>query len=202
MTRRNTAGDPTDDERAGPVMEARWCSGRMTKAALVLLAATVPATFAVGLLISDGERDAGDPLIRLLLLLVTAALGVAVILLINAWMTKNALSDGADPASRRRVKAALRDGSTTDPQVDALARKEAEQQVRRRWVFWALGVVLALQMLNAISTDRTSTRWTSGLGALAWAVLLYQHWRTTQRARRYLAGRPDAETAEAGHGPA
>lgn len=170
-------------------MDARWRSGRMTKAAVVLLTATVPATFAVGLLISDGERDAGDPLIRLLLLLVTAALAVAVVLLINAWMTRNSsLSDGADLASRRRVKAALRDGSTTDPQVDALARKEAEQQVRRRWVFWALGVVLALQTLNAVSTDRTSTRWTSGLGALAWAVLLYQHWRTTQRARRYLAG--------------
>ncbi|MCZ7376431.1 hypothetical protein [Micromonospora sp. WMMC250] len=189
MTRRNTAGNPTDDERAGQVMDARWRSGRMTKAAVVLLTATVPATFAVGLLISDGERDAGDPLIRLLLLLVTAALAVAVVLLINAWMTRNSsLSDGADLASRRRVKAALRDGSTTDPQVDALARKEAEQQVRRRWVFWALGVVLALQTLNAVSTDRTSTRWTSGLGALAWAVLLYQHWRTTQRARRYLAG--------------
>ncbi|SCF31144.1 hypothetical protein GA0070612_6274 [Micromonospora chokoriensis] len=169
-------------------MDARRRSGRMTKAAVVLLAATVPATFAVGLLISDGERDAGDPLIRLLLLLVTAALGVAVVLLINAWMTRNSSrSDGADLASRRRVKAALRDGSTTDPQVDALARKEAEQQVRRRWVFWALGVVLALQTLNAVSTDRTSTRWTSGLGALVWAVLLYQHWRTTQRARRYLA---------------
>lgn len=186
-----------------PVMEARRRSSRMTKAAVVLLAATVPATFAVGLLISDGERDAGDPLIRLLLLLVTAALGVAVVLLINAWMTRNSsLADGADLASRRRVKAALRDGSTTDPQVDALARKEAEQQVRRRWVFWALGVVLALQTLNAVSTDRTSTRWTSGLGALAWAVLLYQHWRTTQRARRYLTRRPDAETPEAGHGPA
>ncbi|MGC4845654.1 hypothetical protein ACLQ3F_00315 [Micromonospora sp. DT15] len=175
----------------------------MTKAAVVLLAATVPATFAVGLLIADGKRDAGDPLIRLLLLLVTATLGVAVILLINAWMTKNSsVSDGTDPASRRRVKAALRDGSTSDPQVDALARKEAEQQVRRRWVPWALGVVMALQVLHAISTDRTSTRWTAGLGAVVWAVVLYQHWRTTQRARRYLAGRPTAETAEAGHGPA
>ncbi|MEU5669015.1 hypothetical protein ABZ749_01330 [Micromonospora sp. NPDC047753] len=175
----------------------------MTRAAVVLLAATVPATFAIGMLISDGKRDAGDPLIRLLLLLVTATLGVAVILLINAWMTRNSsVSDGADPASRRRVKAALRDGSSTDPQIDALARKEAERQVRRRWVFWALGAVLALQMLNAISTDRTSARWTSGLGAVVWAVVLYQHWRTTQRARRYLAGPPTAETAEAGHGPA
>ncbi|MEW2428248.1 hypothetical protein AB0877_09560 [Micromonospora sp. NPDC047644] len=175
----------------------------MTRAAMVLLAATVPATFAIGMLISDGKRDADDSLIQLLLLLVTAALGVAVVLLINAWMTRNSsVSDGADLASRRRVKAALRDGSTTDPRIDALARKEAEQQVRRRWVFWALGAVLALQTLNAVSTDRTSTRWTAGLAALVWAVLLYQHWRTTQRARRYLAGRPTAETAEAGHGPA
>ncbi|MGW5559953.1 hypothetical protein ACWER9_22365 [Micromonospora sp. NPDC003944] len=189
MTGTNTAGDPTENERAGPVTEARRRSGRMTKAAVVLLAATGPATFAVGLLIASGERGADDPLIRLLLLLVTATLGVAAILLINAWMTRSSfVSHGTDPASRRRVKAALRDGSTTDLQVDALARKEAEQQVRRQWVFWALGVVLTLQILNAISTDRTSTRWTGGLGALVWAVLLYQHWRTTQRARRYLAG--------------
>ncbi|WP_444950207.1 hypothetical protein [Micromonospora ureilytica] len=189
MTETNTASNSTVDERTRLVAEARRRSSRMTTTAVVLLAATVPAAFAVGMLIADGERDAGGPLIRLLLLLVAATLGVAVILLINAWLTRNpSLSGGTDPANRRRVKAALRDGRTSDPQVDTLARKQAEQQVRRRWLPWALGAVLAMQVLLAIDTGRTSTRWTAGLGAAAWAVVLYQQWRATRRARRYLTG--------------
>ncbi|MFG2045893.1 hypothetical protein ACGFIW_00485 [Micromonospora sp. NPDC048935] len=185
----NTGDYLTEDQRARLIAEARRRSSRLTKAAVVLLVVTVPVAFVVGLLIADRERGAGGLLIRLLLLLVPAAVGVAIALLVNAWMTRNpSMSGGTDPTSLRRVKAALRHGRTTDPRVDALARKEAEQQIRRRWLPWAIGVALVMQVLLAIGTDRTSTRWTSGLGAVAWAALLCQHWRTTQRARRYLTG--------------
>ncbi|MGC4815562.1 hypothetical protein ACLQ29_34120 [Micromonospora sp. DT228] len=69
-----------------------------------------------------------------------------------------------------------------------LARKEAERQVRQRWLPWVYGAALTLQLLLAIGTDRPSTLWIAGLSAATWAVLLCQQWRTTQRARRYLNG--------------
>ncbi|MET8088721.1 hypothetical protein [Micromonospora sp. NPDC005220] len=184
----NTGDEPAEMERARLVAAARRRSNRLTMTAVVLLLASVLATFAVGVLIADGKGNAGG-LPPLLFLLLPATVGIAVALLVNALMTRNpSPSDGTDPTSMRRVKAALRDGRTTDPRIDALARKEAEQQVRRRWSPWALGVALAMQVLLAVGTDRTPTRWTAGVGAVAWAVVLYQQWRTTQRARRYLTG--------------
>ncbi|MDG9678193.1 hypothetical protein [Micromonospora sp. DH14] len=179
----NTGDEPTETERARLIAVARRRSNRLTLAAVVLLLASVPAAFAVGVLIADGKRNAGGLLP--LLFLLPAAVGVAIALLVNALLSRRP-SDGADPTSLRRVKAALRDGRSPDPRIDALARKEAEQQVRRRWLPWVLVVALAMQVLLAVGTDRTANRWVAGLGAAAWAVVFYQQWRATQRARRYL----------------
>ncbi|MBM0277959.1 hypothetical protein [Micromonospora tarensis] len=153
---------------------------------MTLLVAAVAAAFAVAALMDDEAARSG-PLVRLLLILAPAMVGVAVALLVTRLMPSNPTrSGGSHPGSLRQVKAALRDGRTTDPRIDALARKEAERQVSQRWVRWIYGAALAAQVLLVIGTDRPSSRWVAGLGALAWATALGLHRVATRRARRYL----------------
>ncbi|MEU1585368.1 hypothetical protein [Micromonospora sp. NPDC005710] len=177
-----TEGRFISDEQ---VPQRRDRRGTYVVAAIVVVSAAAMGTAAI----VDGDTGWSNLLASFALMLIPPLVGVIVALVFGRRLIKRLpRTAGADPATRRRIGRALRDGSTDDPRLDTLARKEAEQQVRRRWLPWALGVVLAMQVLHAISTDRTATRWTAGLGAMAWALVLYQQWRVTQRARRYLAG--------------
>ncbi|MDG4808246.1 hypothetical protein O7634_15950 [Micromonospora sp. WMMD1120] len=167
---------------------ARRRTRGLTVVAITLLLAAVAAAFAVGALIDDGDVASSGPLAWLLVISAPAMVGAAVALLVTRWRRSDPTrSVGSVPGSLRQVKAALRDGRTTDPRIDALARKEAERQVSQRWVSWIYGAALAAQVLLVVGTDRTSTRWVSGLGVLAWATALGLHWVAIRRARRYLS---------------
>lgn len=117
------------------------------------------------------------------------------VLATRAWRRQDRdpqLSLGADRETQRAVARALRDGGTTDPRVDALARDAAERSKGRAWLIWLYGlltaVFTALLIRNVMAGGDWFTIAAFALPMMAQALLMYTFWQLRRRAVRYLRG--------------
>ncbi|MEH1168858.1 hypothetical protein V6V47_26075 [Micromonospora sp. CPCC 205539] len=157
-------------------------------AALVVVGAAVlgTATF-----VSPGSVKSDQLLGSFGLMLIPPLVGAAVALVFGRRLLRRLpRTAGADRTTRRRMAQALRDGSTDDPRLDALARKEARTRVSQRWLLLLFAVGLLSQLGSLVSPVNPFTRVLAVLAILGWGGLAWFRWRGLREARRYLAGPP------------
>ncbi|MGI5212410.1 hypothetical protein [Plantactinospora sp. CA-290183] len=96
------------------------------------------------------------------------------------------LVEGSDPATRRAVRRALRDGHTDDPRVDELAHDLIARNLPAGWVplFCAGLAVLSLMMLLLGDRDPGDIARTVVTVPLA-GIAGYQSWRQRRRMQDY-----------------
>jgi FtsH-binding integral membrane protein len=140
----------------------------------------------------------------LLTLVVVAPLG-GVFVLMRRRARNPELLLGAGRSTKAAVRRALREGHTTDPRIDALAREAARHQLhllrgRRRflpWVFFVSALLyLASLVLNFLDDGFRWTMLPSVLGIVGMALLGSRFVVYVPRCRRYLTTTP----VEAGDG--
>lgn len=156
-------------------------------AAVVVVGAAVMGTAAM----TDGDSGRSDLLAAFGLMLIPPLVGAAVALVFGRRLLRRLpRTAGADPTTRRRIAQALRDGSTDDPRLDALARKEARTRVSQRWLLLLFVGGLLTQVGPLVSPVRPYGRLLAALLILLWGGAAWWRWRGLRAARRYLAGPP------------
>ncbi|RQX06100.1 hypothetical protein DLJ58_24755 [Micromonospora arida] len=156
-------------------------------AALVVVGTAVMATAAM----TNGDTRPPDLLATFGLMLIPPLVGAVVALTFGRRLLRRMpRTAGADPTTRRRIVQALRDGSTDDPHLDALARKEARTRVSQRWLLLLFAVGLLTQVGPLVSPGRPFGRLLAALLILLWGGAAWWRWRGLREARRYLAGPP------------
>ncbi|MGC5306830.1 hypothetical protein [Micromonospora zamorensis] len=154
---------------------------------VVLVAALGTAAF-----VGRGTVKSDDLLVTFALMLIPPLVGAVVALAFGRRLIRRMpQTAGTAPATKRRVERALRDGSTDDPQLDALARKEAQLRLSQRWLLWLFAAGAGTQVLVLVSADSSFTRVLAVLLLLLWAGAIWYRWRGLRAARRYLAGPPN-----------
>ncbi|WP_425781851.1 hypothetical protein [Micromonospora sp. DT53] len=153
---------------------------------VVLFAALGTAAF-----VGRGTVKSDDLLVTFAWMLVPPLVGAVVALAFGRRLIRRMpQTAGTAPATKRRVERALRDGSTDDPQLDALARKEAQLRISQRWLLWLFAAGVLTQLLTLVSAVRPSTRLLAVLLILLWGGAAWFRWRGLREARRYLAEPP------------
>lgn len=154
---------------------------------VVLVAALGTAAF-----VGRGTVKSDDLLVTFAWMLIPPLFGAVVALLFGRRLIRRMpKTAGVGPATKRRVELALRDGSTDDPRLDTLARKEAQLRLGQRWLLWLLAALTSTQVLVLVSADSWLTRVLAVLLILLWGGAAWHRWRGLREARRYLAGPPN-----------
>jgi hypothetical protein len=111
------------------------------------------------------------------------------------------LAFGADAATRRAVRRALRTGKAPDLRVDALARDMATRAVRNTWQLWLFIGVLAVQIVGAalriLGRAGAVQTGLAVLIVLSFGVSLALMMVHRRRSRSYLDTPPDVATSGA-----
>ncbi|MEU1396989.1 hypothetical protein ABZ403_13140 [Micromonospora zamorensis] len=178
--------------------------GRHRRSTYVVAAAVVVGAAAMGTaaFVGRGTVKSDQLLVAFGLMLIPPFVGAVVALVFGRRLIRRMpRTAGADPTTRRRIVQALRDGSTDDPRLDALARKEARSRVSQRWLLVLFTVGFLSQLPPLVDPVRPFGRVLAVLLLLLWGGAAWYRWRGLREARRYLAG-PTTNTVEAGHGPA
>ncbi|RKN49423.1 hypothetical protein [Micromonospora endolithica] len=150
-------------------------------AALIAVAFAALGTAAM---VGDGTADRGEMVVVFALMLIPPLVGAVVALVFGRRLIKRMPPlAGADPATKR----ALRDGSTNDPRIDALARDEATRTLARGWVRWAAALPLLAHLAQVLLDDDLFLRAGNALGVVLWALVIVLRQRAHRLARRYLA---------------
>ncbi|MFK3981850.1 hypothetical protein ACI2K4_15925 [Micromonospora sp. NPDC050397] len=116
---------------------------------------------------------------------------VAAGLLAAAWMVHQRHVDpplvtGADSATRRAVRQALRDGQTDNPRVDLLARDLIEHTPRHAWVPYLLGGLALLSLVRLLLGDWEAEDIVPGVVTIPiYVVLAVAYQRHHRRLRGY-----------------
>ncbi|MFY1660067.1 hypothetical protein [Micromonospora sp. WMMD1274] len=158
----------------------------MTTGAVLVAGAValgVPA-LAVGMWATEGERDFQDVVGLFLVTAVPALVGAGAALLLGRRLVPRMRTSAASPTVA--VRDALRAGRTTDPAVDAAARREARRRLGQRWHLWLYLGLAALQTLPLVGGPRWSTRLAAGVLLALWSGTAWLRWRGLREARRYL----------------
>ncbi|SCE66742.1 hypothetical protein [Micromonospora mirobrigensis] len=187
------AGDHfSEPDRAALLADGHRRQRRLDLYVLSALLVLGVAAGATALLAGDGTVDRDELWPVFLVMLVPPLVGVVVALVFGRRITRRLPPQtGADPATMRRAKRALRDGHTDDPRVDALARDMATRILAQGWLLW-VGVLLLLTQGSRLALDDDLfVRVTGAVGALAALFLIWVHLHGRRRARTYLAGRRD-----------
>ncbi|MFE9918597.1 hypothetical protein ACFYPG_25910 [Micromonospora sp. NPDC005553] len=157
-------------------------------AALVVVGAAVMGTAAM----TDGDVGLPDLLAAFAMILIPSLVGAVVALTFGRRLLRRMPRTAvAGPATRRRIAQALRDGSTDDPRLDALARKEARTRVSQRWLLLLFAGGLLTQVGPLVSPGRPFGRLLAALLILLWGGAAWWRWRGLREARRYLAAPPN-----------
>ncbi|MET7947543.1 hypothetical protein [Micromonospora sp. NPDC005324] len=166
--------------------------GRHRRSTYVVAAVVVVATAAMGsAAMVDGETGGSDLLAAFGLILIPSLVGAVVALVFGRRLIRRMpRTAGADPATRRRITQALRDGSADDPRLDALARTEARLRVGQRWLLLLFAVVALIQVPALVNTVNPFTRGLAVVLILLMMGAAWYRWRGLREARRYLAGPP------------
>ena len=170
--------------------ELRETAQRRTRRRFVIVASVVAgcvaAGTATGVIASGRDTSVGSALI----IAAGAALVVAGILVI-AWSVQKRIRNaplmmGADKATQRAVRTALRRGYADTPDVDALVRDLIEQSRTPRWIPYAYPVLaaflVALLFMGDQDADDVVRTMIAVLGCLVIGGALWLHVR---RLRRY-----------------
>ncbi|MEU8387209.1 hypothetical protein [Micromonospora sp. NPDC048843] len=180
-----------EDRAAAQVPENR---GRQRPRSTYVVAALVVVLFAVlgtAAFVGRGTVKSDDLLVTFAWMLIPPLVGAVVALAFGRrLMRRMPQTAGADPATRRRIAQTLRDGSTDDPRLDALARKEARTRVSQRWLLLLFVGGLLTQVGPLVSPVRPFGRVLAALLILLWGGAAWWRWRGLREARRYLAGPP------------
>ncbi|MGC4756095.1 hypothetical protein [Micromonospora trifolii] len=180
----------TTEERVAS--DERVPQGRHRRSTYVVAAAVVVGAAVMGTAaMVDGDTGGSDLLAAFAMILIPSLVGAVVALIFGRRLIRRMpRTAGADPATRRRIGQALRDGSTDDPRLDALARREARLRVGQRWLLWLFAVVALAQVPALVNTDNPVTRVLAVLLILLMVGAAWYRWRGLREARRYLAGPP------------
>ncbi|MCX5118380.1 hypothetical protein OG992_14420 [Micromonospora sp. NBC_00362] len=180
-----------EDLAAAQVPENR---GRQRPRSTYVVAALVVVLFAAlgtAAFVGRGTVKSDDLLVTFAWMLIPPLVGAAVALAFGRRLLRRLpRTAGADPTTRRRIGQALRDGSTDDPRLDALARKEARTRVSQRWLLLLFVAGLLTQVGPLVSPVRPFGRLLAALLILLWGGAAWWRWRGLREARRYLAGPP------------
>ncbi|MEU8410490.1 hypothetical protein AB0C19_30195 [Micromonospora sp. NPDC048842] len=180
-----------EDRAAAQVPENR---GRQRPRSTYVVAALVVVLFAVlgtAAFVGRGTVKSDDLLVTFAWMLIPPLVGAVVALAFGRRLLRRLpRTAGADPTTRRRIGQALRDGSTDDPRLDALARKEARTRVSQRWLLLLFVGGLLTQVGPLVSPVRPFGRVLAALLILLWGGAAWWRWRGLREARRYLAGPP------------
>ncbi|MGC4807098.1 hypothetical protein [Micromonospora sp. DT233] len=178
-----------DEERGALVAGGRRRDGWLIAGVLLVVAVVaVLAVLAGEVLGGDGWLAGKRPWLAFLIMLVPPLLGAVVALTVGRRLLRRMPPAAADPETMRRVKRALRDGSTDDPRVDALARDQATRILARRWMPWVSVLLLAAQLaFFFLGSGDAVQKTVAGVGVVCWAGLIVAFLRSRRRARRYLA---------------
>ncbi|MEV4659197.1 hypothetical protein [Micromonospora sp. NPDC049301] len=180
-----TEGPVAADEQ---VTQGRQRRSTYGVAALVVVATAVLGTAAF---VGRGTVKSDQLLGWFGLMLIPPLVGAVVALVFGRRLIRRMPpTAGADPATKRRIGQVLRDGSTDDPRLDALARKEARSRLGQRWLLWLFAAGVLGQLPPLVSPVRPFTRVLAVLLILLWGGSAWYRWRGLREARRYLAGPP------------
>ncbi|MCG5447007.1 hypothetical protein NIE79_005743 [Micromonospora sp. NIE79] len=181
-----TSGERVASEEQVP--QGRHRRSTYVVAAAVVVGAAVMGTAAM----VDGDTGGSDLLAAFAMILIPSLVGAVVALVFGRRLIRRIpRTAGADPATRRRIGQALRDGSTGDPRLDALARKEARSRVGQRWLLVLFTVGFLSQLPPLVDPVRPFGRVLAVLLLLLWGGAAWYRWRGLREARRYLAGPPN-----------
>ncbi|MEW1586246.1 hypothetical protein AB0283_12430 [Micromonospora vinacea] len=167
--------------------------GRQRRNTYVVAAVVVVATAALGTaaFVGRGTVTSDQLLVSFALMLIPPLIGAVVALAFGRRLIRRMPPTvGADPATKRRVAQALRDGSTDDARLDALARREARSRISQRWLLVLFTAGFLSQLPPLVSPVRPFTRVLAVLLLLLWGGAAWYRWRGLREARRYLAGPP------------
>ncbi|WP_030487384.1 hypothetical protein [Micromonospora chokoriensis] len=180
----------TAEERV--VADEQVTQGRHHRSTYIVAAVVVVGAAAMGTAaIVDGETGTSDLLVAFALMLFPPLVGAVVALILGRRLIRRTPpTAGADPATRRRIGRALRDGSTDDPRLDALARREARLRVGQRWLLWVFAAGVLTQLPALVSGAHPFTRVLAMLLILLLVAAAWYRWRGLREARRYLTGPP------------
>ncbi|WP_433652420.1 hypothetical protein ACQP2C_08825 [Micromonospora zamorensis] len=200
----NTGERPEAQTRQVILADEQVPRGRHRRGTYVVAAAVVVGAATMGAAaMVDGGTGGPDLFAAFALMLIPPLVGAVVALVFGRRLIRRMpRTAGADPTTRRRIVQALRDGSTADPHLDALARKEARSRVSQRWLLVLFTVGFLSQLPPLVDPVRPFGRVLAVLLLLLWGGAAWYRWRGLREARRYIAGPPTSTTAEAGHGPA
>ncbi|RAO26316.1 hypothetical protein PSN13_06340 [Micromonospora saelicesensis] len=180
-----------EDMAAAQVPENR---GRQRPRSTYVVAALVVVLFAAlgtAAFVGRGTVKSDDLLVTFAWMLIPPLVGAVVALAFGRrLMRRMPQTAGTAPATKRRVERALRDGSTDDPQLDALARKEAQLRLGQRWLLLLFAVVILTQLPALVNAVNPFTRVLAVLLILIMLASAWYRWRGLREARRYLAGPP------------
>ncbi|MEU8085846.1 hypothetical protein AB0B57_19820 [Micromonospora sp. NPDC049101] len=158
-------------------------------AALVVVGAAALGTAAF---VSRGSVKSDQLLGSFGLMLIPPLVGAVVALVFGRrLLSRTPRPAGADPTTRRRIAQVLRDGSTDDPQLDALARGEARTRVSQRWLLLLFAVVVLTQLPSLVNAVNPFTRVLAVLLILLMVGAAWFRWRGLREARHYLAEPPN-----------
>ncbi|MEU8153665.1 hypothetical protein AB0B94_08385 [Micromonospora sp. NPDC048986] len=166
---------------------------RQRRSTYVVAAVVVVATAALGTATFVGRDTVKSDqlLVSFGLMLIPPLVGAVVALAFGRRLIRRLpRTTGADPATKRQVAQVLRDGSTDDPRLDALARSEARSRVRQRWLLVLFTAGFLSQLPPLVSPVRPFTRVLAVLLLLLWGGAAWYRWRGLREARRYLTGPP------------
>ncbi|WP_327042870.1 hypothetical protein OG400_12900 [Micromonospora ureilytica] len=180
----------TTEERGAADEQVTQRRDRSTYAVAALVVVGVAVTGTAAMI--DGDTGRSDLLGSFGLMLIPPLVGAVVALVFGRRLLRRMpRTAGADPTTRRRIAQALRDGSTDDPHLDTLARKEARTRVGQRWLLLLFVGGLLTQVGPLVSPARPFGRLLAALLILLWGGAAWWRWRGLREARRYLAGPPN-----------
>ncbi|MGC5289825.1 hypothetical protein [Micromonospora sp. DT231] len=182
----------TTEERTAPDEPVTQGPDRRSTYAVAALVVVGASVLGAAALVGDGRMDADNLLAAFAMILIPSLVGAVVALVFGRrLLSRLPRTAGADPTTSRRIAQALRDGSTDDPRLDALARREARTRISQRWLLWLFAVGVLTQLLALVSADRPFTRVLAVLLILLWGGSAWYRWRGLREARRYLAEPPN-----------
>jgi hypothetical protein len=142
-------------------------------------------------IIVGGLAAGGDtPVTSWLLIGTGVALFIAGALAV-AWLVLRARTNpplvaGVDPATRRTVERALRDGHTDDPRVDVLVRDLIAHDPSPPWLPWTFAGLAVLQLALLLPGDLSTEDLVRTLLTVPWfALVAWLGWRRRRRMLQY-----------------
>ncbi|NYH45365.1 hypothetical protein HNR22_005092 [Micromonospora jinlongensis] len=182
----------TTEERVAPEEPVTQRPDRRSTYAVAALVVVGVAALSTAAFVGRGTVKSDQLLGSFGLMLIPPLVGAVVALVFGRRLIRRMpRTAGADPTTRRRIAQALRDGSTDDPRLDALARKEARSRVSQRWLLVLFTVGFLSQLPPLVDPVRPFGRVLAVLLLLLWGGAAWYRWRGLREARRYLAGPPN-----------